>query len=1002
MFSKSYIKSFLLLSLVYFALPITKANAQKQYTFNTQGSACHFQYLCYAPDFYYNSRKRPLIFYLAAGNESLEQTFEKDELKNIPEFSRYFFVYVPNKGGTAENKLHCLQSLSSLLSFNYEQGCKNIFLFINDSTISQGDIDDMRLQQYFQKIRLSGQEKKEALPEVTEDFKAVEIKTDIKVEEELGTFFIDEYTDTYEEDTWLPEMKKSYFGPPTAFQFTLSGIVKDKSSGEALPFATVYVKGTNIGATSNADGYFSIPKVPSDTSTLIASYIGYEKTEVFLTPQFSRHDFSIKMSSSAQKLKAVTVTASREQLVLASKTDINIVRMSPRKLEQLPNLGEKDVMRSFQLMPGISASNESSSGLYVRGGTPDQNLVIYDGFTVYQVDHLYGFFSAFNPHAIKDVQLFKGGFEPRFGGRLSSVTEITGKDGNQKRINAGIDLSLLSVNAFAEIPIGSRFSSIITYRRSFKGFLYETIFEKFNESSTAANQASLVEEGPGGNRFSQESEVTSYFYDLNGKLTFRPGDKDIITLSVFKGTDMLDNSMSSQMPSMGGGEMTRNMSATDITTYGNMGGSLKWSRRWSPKVYGNTVLSYSNYFSDRERSQDMQRIGESGESDTTKTGLFENNDLKDFSIKSDYQWDILNFMQLQYGIYSSYYDIDYSYAQSDTLNLLNKNNKGLLSGAYIQTKLKLFNDKLNLLPGIRASHYSITNKLYFEPRASFTFNISDKLSYKGAWGKFYQFTNRVTREDILSGSKDFWMLSDGNAIPVSTAEHYITGLSYENTDILLSVEAYYKKIANLTEYSLRFNPNPQGVDFNEDFYVGDNYAKGIEILAQKKSGKINGWISYTLGEVKSRFNVYSDDYYAANQDATHEFKIVTQYQYKRWDFAATWVYATGRPYTAPSGAYTITLLDGTEQEYFTVTEKNGMRLPDYHRMDFSVNYKILAGAKGDRKRKEIGHIGFSLFNLYNKKNVWYKQFVIDDGQILETNVNYLGITPNLSLSLKLW
>jgi len=229
---------------------------------------------------------------------------------------------------------------------------------------------------------------------------------------------------------------------------TLSGIVKDKATGEALPFATIQVKGTSRGINANADGYFSLTDIPSDTSLVIIRYLGYISAELRLDSKSLKEKIVITLEPEAKSLNEVVVTAHHEEVSLGDKSSVSAIRLTPKKLEQLPNVGERDILRSFQLMPGISAANESSSGLYVRGGTPDQNLVLYDGFTVYHVDHLYGFFSAFNSNALKDVQLYKGGFESRFGGRLSSVTEITGKDGNQNRFNAGLDLSLLSMNAF--------------------------------------------------------------------------------------------------------------------------------------------------------------------------------------------------------------------------------------------------------------------------------------------------------------------------------------------------------------------------------------------------------------------------------------------------------------------------------------------------------------------------------------------------------------------------
>ncbi|NTU61792.1 MAG: TonB-dependent receptor [Caldiserica bacterium] len=337
---------------------------------------------------------------------------------------------------------------------------ENLFFEVNDTKITPSDISKNELESTFKSIRYKNPTVNSAssvnILDITEDFKPTIIEDQKNNNsEELGTFYSEENT-TDSSETFIEKEKKIYFGPAKSFNFTLSGIVRDKSTGEALPFANIQIKESTIGTATNTDGYFTLLKVPTDTSTLLVSNIGYSVKEVFLTPQSSKKAFTIELSPASLTLKTVNVTAKKEDVVLINKTEVNTVKMTPKKLEQLPNMGEKDVMRSLQLMPGISASNESSSGLYVRGGTPDQNLVLYDGFTVYQVDHLYGFFSAFNSNAIKDVQLYKGGFESRFGGRLSSVTEITGKDGNQKKFNMGADISMLSVNGFVEIPIGKK------------------------------------------------------------------------------------------------------------------------------------------------------------------------------------------------------------------------------------------------------------------------------------------------------------------------------------------------------------------------------------------------------------------------------------------------------------------------------------------------------------------------------------------------------------------
>jgi ferric enterobactin receptor len=979
----------------------------REFSFNSPGSKCYFKYLCFTADSDYSFKRRPVIFILNESNRTVAETFERDSLRNSPRYRNYYFVYLPNTGTTSGEKLGCLEALVHLLTANFFNSnilSNNIFLQVNDTLISRNDVASNGLRTVFNSIRL-GAEQKASLQNINDtsylaDFKEnlIDIRADEKPIIDQASYYEERSTDSPETIPENIKVEKTYFGPPTAYKFTLTGIIHDQSTGEVMPFASVWVSGTTIGTTTNTDGYFTLINVPNDTCTLMVQYVGYGTTKIFLDPQSPKRNLVIEIKPYSHTLNEVRVTAYKDNVVFVKKAEVSTITFTPIKMAQLPSIGERDVMRSFQLMPGVSASNESSSGLYVRGSTPDQNLVLYDGFTVYHVDHLYGFFSAFNSNAIKDIQLFKGGFESKFGGRISSVTEITSKEGNQKRANIGADVSLLSTNIFAEVPIGDKFSSFIAYRKSYQGEVYNLIFKKFNK--TATSDVPDVGTGP-ARRFSQNREVTSYFYDLNGRFTYKPTQKDVISVSIFNGTDNLDNSFTSDIPSFGQNNANFSMNSVDLTKYGNIGSSLKWSRKWTSKLYGNTIFSYSNYYNIRENSSERTLINPNATSSTSNSGVFENNDLKDYSFKSDYQIDLSDLTRINFGAFATHFNIKYSYAQSDTIDILNRDGNTLLGGVYLQSKTKLLKDKLQILPGVRVDYYKTTNKYYFEPRFSVTYNLTDRIILKGATGKYFQFANRVMREDIMSGSKEFWILSDGNSIPISSAVHFIAGISYETNNYTFSGEGYYKKIDNLTEYSLRINASPMGVDYNENFFNGYGYSRGIELLAQKNSGNLTGWISYTLGEARNHFDVYTDTYYPANQDVKNEFKIVGLYKYRRWDFAANWIFATGRPYTAPSGAYTITLLDGSTRDYFTVTSKNSVRLPDYHRFDISATYRLLMGNRGDKKRRELGTVSFSLFNLYNYTNIWYKQFTIQDSKIIETNVNYLGITPNITLSFKL-
>lgn len=791
------------------------------------------------------------------------------------------------------------------------------------------------------------------------------------------------------------EQQRSYTGASSKKGFTLTGIVRDKASGEALPYANVGVLGSTVGAYTNPDGFFTLMNIPSDTSTILVSYLGYKTGKVFMTPDMPVNNLLIEMEVQTQVLKEVVIKGEQEQL-MTTNDKISLLKLTPRKLSALPNIGEKDVIRSFQLLPGVSAANESSSNLYVRGGTPDQNLLLYDGFTVYQVDHLYGFFSAFNSNAIKDVQLYKGGFDAKFGGRLSSVTEITGKDGNSKGFSIGGEVSLLSFNLYAEVPIGKRFTSLVAFRRSYQGLLYDKIFKQFNET-TETRQVNLDGKGPGGTPPSTDSEVKSYFYDVNAKFTYKPTRKDILSLSFYNGTDKLDNSMSMAMGPGNGSGFSVSMENSDLTRYGNIGTGLRWTRNWSPGLYGTTLISFSNYYSNRKRSNSGNHMGGQSGEGSFNSDLTEKNDLTDLSLKSDFNYTLNNSNQIGVGIYFTDYIISYDFGANDTNMYLNKNQNGILTGVYIQDKIKLMKTRLTLTPGLRLNWYSPAGRFYPEPRLSATFHISRDFKLVAQTGRYFQFANRVVREDFLTGSRDFWILSDGDLIPVGSAWHYIAGISYERKSILASIEAYYKDISGVTEYSMRFQPSRDGANYTENFFNGNGYAAGVEFLLQKKTGNLTGWISYTLGEVMNRISVYGDDYFPASQDVRHEFKLVGIYDYRQWSFSLTWLYASGRPYTAPDGAYSLTLLNGQQQTFIDFGDKNTSRLPAYHRLDASVNYRF----RSKETQNEWGSLGLSVFNVYNRRNVWYREYQIIDGNILETDKLFLGITPNLTFSLKI-
>ncbi|GAB6395036.1 MAG: TonB-dependent receptor [Bacteroidales bacterium] len=736
-----------------------------------------------------------------------------------------------------------------------------------------------------------------------------------------------------------------------------------------------------IAASTNNDGYFTLYGVPSDTETLIFKYLGYETQRFYLSPEVNVQNLFVELQPAVKALDEVEVVAQREDVLKIPELAIGIIQTTAAKIADLPALGEKDLFRTFQLMPGISASNESSAGMYVRGGTPDQNLVLYDGFTIYHQEHLMGVFSAFNTNAIKDVQLHKGGFDAKYGGRLSSVMEIVGKTGNDKELNIGGDAGFLGFNAFVEVPFKKEKGSFFAAgRRSFQSFMYD----KFTNVYTNTTQSM------GGGRFNMRNQEKpeSYFYDLNAKLTYNPTKRDIVSLSFFNGEDILDNSRE------GFGSDYTSGSITDKTNWGNIGGSLKWSRNWDNRFYSNALVSFSKYYSLRDRQNSTTTTsGSAAVMFDMNTG--ERNNLWDYSLKIDNEYKIDGRNKLEFGLNYSHYTIDYRYSQSDSSDILNMRNKGNLLSAYAQNRWT-WSEKVTLLPGVRLSYYA--SHPYIEPRFQAFYKANEQVRLKASAGYYYQFVNRIVREDISAGSRDIWLLSNNEGIPVSSAAHFIAGGSYETKDYLFDVEAYYKTLDNLSEYTLRFAPSfIDNAGYEEFFYTGKGYSRGIDFLAQKKYGKLTGWIGYTLGETRYKFPVYGDGYFPANQDVTHEFKIVATYKpHRDWTLSASWIYATGKPFTEPIGGYTLTTPNGGNMNFIIVDKKNNARYPAYHRLDLLAKYD-LSFIKAVKSSLSV-----SLFNVYDRVNVWYREYAFDGSAgITETNINLLGFTPNVTLSIQL-
>ena len=406
----------------------------------------------------------------------------------------------------------------------------------------------------------------------------------------------------------------------------ISGIIVDMDNLEPLPYANVVLQGLNRGITSNSDGHFVLVDVPAEPCSLIVSYIGYRTARIGYDNSAPGRHLDIRLKMEALNFQGVDVIADEYQIIKSSGEEISKVTLSPRQLALLPNMGEVDIFRSLQLLPGISSTGDGSSGINVRGGSSNQNMILLDGMNIYHVDHFFGMFSAFNADAIKDVQVYKGGFPAKYGGRLSSVIDMTGKNGDLTRRQFGLGANLMSTQLLYETPIIMGGSWLLSFRRSYSDFMSSPFFDKMYEFVTGDdevptnNRRQVNPNNPNQNEaFQQQIFPTFYFYDLHNKVTFTPGNKDVISISMYGGRDFLNESRETQNVRVrpggggfggggggggfggGGGQQTITRIDDNNTDWGNLAVSLRWNHRWTDRFSSQTLFSSSRFKSNYDR-----------------------------------------------------------------------------------------------------------------------------------------------------------------------------------------------------------------------------------------------------------------------------------------------------------------------------------------------------------------------------------------------------------------
>ncbi len=749
--------------------------------------------------------------------------------------------------------------------------------------------------------------------------------------------------------------------------YIINGIVTDSLSGESLIGVTVKFSGkTQNGTSTNAYGFFSYKLIPGDY-TLTVSYIGYRTLSRSVTINSDeRLNITLLPDNSIEE---VIVTAEKRNDNVVS-AQMGVAKINLSEIRNVPVIfGERDVLKTLQLLPGIKSAGEGNSGFYVRGGSADQNLILLDEAPVYNASHLLGFFSTFNSDAIKDVSVYKGGMPAQYGGRLSSVLDVRMNDGNKKEFTAEGGIGLISSRLKLEGPIARDKSSFMisgrrTYADAFLAFAKDTSIRK----------------------------NTLYFYDLNAKSNYQIDDKNTIYVSGYFGRDELG------------------LNETFGFDWGNATATLRWNHLYSNRLFSNTSLIYSNY------------------NYVIENFVKENNfkvssSIRDLNLKQDFQLSLNNSHNVRFGLDLVGHTLAPGSITSSEQSSVNEDNiekrKGNEVSAYISDEWEV-NDKFNVVYGMRVSSFFLRGpgtfneynsegkvtdtriygsgdlvKSYYrlEPRLSASYLLDEFSSLKISYTRNSQNLHLMSNS-LASSPTDLYILSSNNVKP-EIADQVALGFfrNFNEDKYEFSGEIYYKTMLNQIEYrsgtDLRGNKNVEA-----DLLYGEGRAYGLELYLKKRFGKLNGWVGYTLSRTERRFtDLVGGDWFFAKQDRPHDISVVGIYKAgPRWTLSSTFVYNTGNAVTFPAGKYQINNLT-----YFYYSARNSDRMPDYHRLDLAATLE----AKPSKKLQSSWSIGF--YNVYNRKNAYTIDFQDDPNDKTKTQAvktTLFGIIPSVTWNFK--
>jgi hypothetical protein len=769
-------------------------------------------------------------------------------------------------------------------------------------------------------------------------------------------------------------------------KFTLSGIVTDQNSNETLIGVNIYIQELNAAVNTNQYGFYSIT-VPEGTYTVLATYIGFG-TATNRIELNENKKFNLSLTSNGEVLEEVIIKEKNKSINIRSP-EMSFNRLSISSIKKMPVvLGEVDVLKSLLLLPGVTNAGEGASGFNVRGGGADQNLILLDEATIFNSSHVFGFFSVFNPDAIKDLKLYKGGIPANFGGRVSSVLDIYQKDGNSKEFHMNGGIGLISSRLLAEGPIVKNKGSFLIGGRS----SYAHLFLKLSE---------------------EQKNNAAYFYDLNAKVSYKVNTNNNLYLSGYFGRDVF----------------SLNKSFTNI--YGNSTLNIRWNHLFSDKLFSNLSVIYSDYY----YGLDLDFIGFKWDSG-----------IKNYNIKYDFKNYISDRFKLNYGTNSIYYDFNPGTIKPSTsdsgINFDQLDKKYAFEPSFYINAEQELSKKLSVSYGLRYSIFyrlgqstvnlyqdnspvtfntdlkiyekatPIGTKFYdknkviqsynnLEPRLSASYQLNENEAIKGSYNRMTQYLQLISNTSSPT-PLDVWIPSD-NFIKPQIADQVALGYfkNFKDKEYSLEVETYYKIVKNRLDYidgaNLIANKAVEQIILN-----GQLRSYGLELMLRKNEGRFNGWISYTLskseqqtpGRTSEELGINNGDWYNSAFDKTHNLAVTSAYDLnKKWSFGANFALQTGQPVSYPNGQYEYL---GVKIPSYGLRNEN--RLPAYHHLDISAT--LTPRKNNDRNWK--GEWVFSVYNLYNRKNAASINFRqnADTGNNEAVKTSIFGVVPAVSYNFK--